>query len=194
MARVLTAEIAGPGKAIHACAVLLGETGVLILGKPGAGKSTLALQLLSDAVCRGMCARHIGDDRVLLAVASGRLIARPHPAIAGYAERRWEGIVPVEHESAAVMNAAVELVESTENYLQRLPVAADATVAINGIAVPCLRLPVSLDPRAQSLRIADFIVRLTAAGPARRKTLPLANSAAMTNMTALDAARTGKLG
>ena len=54
---------------IHAGAVGIGGRGLLILGPSGAGKSALALALM------GLGARLVADDRVILRVEDGRLLA-----------------------------------------------------------------------------------------------------------------------
>ena len=93
---------------LHGAAVAVGEAGVLIRGVSGAGKSSLALALVEAAVARGMFARLVADDRVLLEVLNGRLLARPHPAIAGRVERRGQGIGLVDHEAAVVLRCVLD--------------------------------------------------------------------------------------
>ena len=93
----------------HGCVVLVGEAGVLIRGASGAGKSALALALIEAAGRAGLFARLVADDRVLLRAACGRLLARPHPALAGRVEKRGEGIVAVEHEPCGVVRCVVDL-------------------------------------------------------------------------------------
>ncbi len=84
--------------AAHATALLVGASGLLLRGPPGSGKSGLALRLIDAAQGRGLFARLIGDDRVLLESCNGRLIARPHEAIAGAIELRALGIVRLPYE------------------------------------------------------------------------------------------------
>src|SRR5262249_49767244 len=59
---------------VHASAVLVGARAVLIRGPSGAGKSRLALELLQARVLP--FTRLIGDDRVHLEAAAGRLLVR----------------------------------------------------------------------------------------------------------------------
>ncbi len=73
----------GPAQTLHASCVARDGAGVLLLGRPGAGKSDLALRLLA----RGFDL--VADDRVM--VADGR--AAPPPALAGLLEVRGLGIV-----------------------------------------------------------------------------------------------------
>ena len=97
-----------PGLGLHATAVVVGDAGVLIRGDSGSGKSTLARALIDAARARGVFARLISDDRVLVSVRHGRLVARVHPRIAGSLEVRGMGIVPVDHAGAAVVRLVVD--------------------------------------------------------------------------------------
>src|SRR5947209_9775992 len=100
---------AEPGSYLHATALAIGEAGVLIRGRSGAGKSRLALELIAEAGRRGLFARLAADDRVALHWRSGRLIARGHPTIAGRIESRGEGILKLGHEPAIVIRLVVDL-------------------------------------------------------------------------------------
>ena len=61
---------------IHACALVIGETGVLIRGASGAGKSSLVLALLEAAAAKGLFARLVADDRVALRASETRIFHR----------------------------------------------------------------------------------------------------------------------
>lgn len=118
---------------VHATAVALGGGGVLILGPSGSGKSALALALIDSAARAGSFARLVGDDRVALSQAHGRLLARPHPLIAGRIERRGIGITGLSHEPAAVIALAVDLARPAP----RMP-QPDENVELEGVRLPCL--------------------------------------------------------
>ena len=92
----------------HASCVVVGEAGVLIRGPSGSGKSTLAREILDLAARGGGFARLVGDDRVSLGVKGGRLVARPHPAIAGRVEVRGMGIRDAGHAGSAVVRLVVD--------------------------------------------------------------------------------------
>ena len=96
---------------LHATAVVHGERGVLILGPSGSGKSALALALIARARGLGAFAALVGDDRVFVREASGRLIARGAANMAGIVERRLAGLIAVRHEPAAIVRLVVDLGE-----------------------------------------------------------------------------------
>ena len=54
-------------------------------------------------------ARLVGDDRIALAAAHGRLLARPAQALAGLIEVRGLGIRRLAHEPVAVVGLVVDL-------------------------------------------------------------------------------------
>ncbi len=124
------------GEALHASCVAVGEAAILIRGASGAGKSQLALALLDAARAEGRFARLVGDDRVLVAARAGRLVARPHPRLAGLVERRGLGLAPVPHEAAAVVALVVDCGERGE----RMPEPADLVAEVAGVTLPRLRL------------------------------------------------------
>ena len=141
-----------PMPTIHGCAVLIGETGVLIRGPSGAGKSTLVLALIEAANARGLFARLVADDRVRLVAASGRLIALPHPAIAGLIEERGLGILERPHEDSARIGLIVDLAASPD----RLPEPQEARLSLEGIELPRLSLPADLPLASATRRILGF--------------------------------------
>lgn len=123
--------------AIHANALLIGEAGVLIRGVSGSGKSILTLELIGRARASGHFARLIGDDRVELVNRNGRLIARPHPRIAGKIEIRGHGIVSAEHESAGVIRAVIDLFEA-ESPPPRMPEPGENETKLCETTLPVL--------------------------------------------------------
>ena len=90
---------------VHASCVLIGEQGVLIRGASGSGKSRLALLLMHQARRHNRFSALVSDDRTALTTLQGsngtRVIARPHPRIAGVLERRGVGLVTGPWEQAA---------------------------------------------------------------------------------------------
>lgn len=128
---------------IHASTVTLGERGVLIRGASGAGKSALALALVEHARAGGGFARLVADDRTLVVRHGDRLVARPHPALAGRIERRGLGIVPIEHEPACVVGLVVDLVEGRP---ERHPAPGTLRCEIASVSLP--RIAVAAGPPA----------------------------------------------
>ena len=132
---------------IHATAVVIGETGLLIRGASGAGKTSLAFALVEAARRNGIYAAFIADDRVALSLANGRLVARCPDTILGLAERRGHGIEKVDHVPAAVIRLVADLV--TAEAIARLPEIADEETEIEGVrlrrqAIPIRQTDVSL--------------------------------------------------
>jgi HPr kinase/phosphorylase len=100
--------VTGGCEVVHGTCVIVGEAGVLLRGPSGSGKSTLARRIVEEARRRGLFARLVGDDRVLVAERAGRLLARPHPVLAGALEVRGTGIVEAEHAGEAVVRLVVD--------------------------------------------------------------------------------------
>ena len=129
---------------IHASAVLFGCHGVLIRGPSGCGKSRLAWLLLRAASegTQGF-ARLIGDDRVHIDPAHGRLLIRPARALEGRIEIRGLGIVRLAFEPVATAHLVVDLGESDA---PRLPDKAQAETTIAGIRLARLAVAPGSDP------------------------------------------------
>jgi HPr kinase/phosphorylase len=82
---------------VHASAVLVGARAVLIRGPSGSGKSQLARQLIEMRGNGVAFTRLVGDDRVHLEAANGRLLVRPADALAGLLEVRGVGLIRLDH-------------------------------------------------------------------------------------------------
>ncbi len=113
-------EIEGEGTGIHATAVVYGESGVLILGPSGSGKSALALALLARARDIGVFGALVGDDRVWARAVEGRLVASGSPKLAGLIERRAVGLV----DGAARAGGRHRIVRRTQRARPRLAAPA----------------------------------------------------------------------
>jgi hypothetical protein len=113
----------------QATAVAIDGRALMIEGAPGSGKSSLALALID----RG--ARLIGDDAVLLEAAGERLLASPHPRVAGLIEVRNVGLVPM----PVLGGVPVALVLVLDPDAPRHVEAAE-TGERAGVVVPLLRL------------------------------------------------------
>jgi HPr kinase/phosphorylase len=128
---------------IHGSAVLVGARAVLIRGPSGAGKSRLVLRLLDAARSnQTFFARLVGDDRVYLNVAHGRVLVRPADALAGKLEVRGIGVLRFPYEPVAVLGSVLDLGDPDAT---RLPEGADTEVEIQGVILPRLALPACAD-------------------------------------------------
>ena len=126
------------GATIHATAVLIGAKAVLIRGPSGSGKSQLAWALIQPNALP--FTRLVGDDRVHLEAAGGRLLVRPAPALAGLIEIRGLGIRRLPYEPAAVIGLVVDLAAADA---ARFPAEDAAATTISGVRLP--RLAVAPD-------------------------------------------------
>lgn len=141
---------------IHATCVAIDGRGVLLLGPPGSGKSSLALQLI-DQPGFGISetlrqTRLVADDQVVLRRSGGQITATAPPALAGLLEIRGIGIVrvPVLAETQVVL--AVRLARATE--IARLPEPSDSAHDLLGVSVPSFRIDASLAGSPARLRAA----------------------------------------
>lgn len=118
---------AAPPETLHASAIAFQTKGLLILGESGAGKSSLALELIA----RG--ATLIADDAVLVQSAGqDRLILSAPKTIAGRIEARGIGLIALPHARAPAK--AVVTLDQTET--ARLPEAHETVIA--GVTLPLL--------------------------------------------------------
>jgi len=127
---------------IHASAVLVGASAILIRGASGAGKSRLVLEIL-EAAANGRLAfcRLVADDRVFVAAAHGRLIARAPSHLAGLMEIRGLGIRRLPYEPMAVVRLVVDFATATE----RMPEPPAAETEIEGVQLPRLAVAPGVD-------------------------------------------------
>jgi len=89
-----------------------GGKGLLILGKSGAGKSSLALAMIA------LGATLVADDRTDIAVLSGQLIASAPEPLQGMIEARGIGLLRMPYRANVALMAAVDM-DQTES--ERLP-------------------------------------------------------------------------
>ena len=128
---------ASPGVGIHATAVIYGESGVVMVGESGSGKSALALALLARAKATGRFGALIGDDRVWVSAADGRLLASGAAHMAGLIERRAAGVQSAPSEPVAVIKLVVDLSGRNRRW-PRWPGQPEESIA--GVDVPRLAL------------------------------------------------------
>ncbi len=110
---------------LHASCVAVQGRGALILGRSGAGKSALALQLMAYG------AELVADDRTELTVTGEDLIARPPATLHGLIEARGLGLLQMPFAGHAKIALVIDL-DQTEP--ARLP--PERQVTLLGISVP----------------------------------------------------------
>lgn len=137
-----------PAETIHAGAVRVGRHGVLVLGAPGSGKSSLLLALIEDPRQDAIL---VADDRVVLS-ASGALVARAPESLAGLMEVRGVGVVRRPCAAESVIDLVVELRPIGD--CPRLPGENDRLVVLAGVALPRLILPSGCHDAALRVRVA----------------------------------------
>ena len=121
----------------HGTAFILGDKGVLVRGRSGTGKTTLALSLIEMCRARNRFARLVADDQVLLQAHGGRLVCTVPENIAGLAEFRGIGPGRTAFEPKMIVDLVVNLVErdAAPRY------SSGAIVVLEGCRIPCLELP-----------------------------------------------------
>lgn len=143
---------------LHAVAIVLGAMGVLLRGPSGSGKSALALALIDRFRTQGDFAALVGDDRVLVEACAGRLIARPHPAIAGMIEARGLGLLSVPYEKACRLHAVIDITAPGETS-PRFPEESEKCAELAGIVLP--RFFVAGCNQISVAKIIVFLQRIT---------------------------------
>jgi len=141
------------GPTVHASAVRVGDSAVLIRGPSGAGKSRLAFELIL-AGRAGMLAPAIlvGDDRVHLTRVGEQIEVSPAAKLAGLIEVRGLGIRRCDFAPHATVGLVVDLAAEDG---ERLPPAAALLTSISGVAIP--RIPVPPGFQAAPLVAAALI-------------------------------------
>jgi serine kinase of HPr protein (carbohydrate metabolism regulator) len=127
---------------IHGTCIAIGAEGVLLVGKPGSGKSDLALRLIdqSGSGLSGIqkTAQLVADDQVIIRKVEGALVASAPASLKGKLEIRGLGIAELAVAAQARLRLAVRLTPSAE--IERLPDLDQARMDILGLAVPLILL------------------------------------------------------
>ncbi len=91
---------------IHAACVSVEGHGLLIVGRSGAGKSSLALQMMA------LGARLVADDRVNLHARDGHVIADAVPELRGVIEARGIGLLRADSKGPVPVSLVADLDQS----------------------------------------------------------------------------------
>ncbi len=133
---------------IHACALIVGDAGLLIRGPSRSGKSSLTLALLAAAEAEGRFARLVADDRVGLSVEGGQLFGAPHPLIAGQIEQRGTGILTLPYEDKARLTHVIDLVSVPEG-----PIRPIGKIRVEEVELDQIEIPASLPKEVAALEL-----------------------------------------
>jgi HPr kinase/phosphorylase len=123
----------GPGSNLHGSAVAVGEHALLIIGATGAGKTTLALEMIA------LGAALIADDRVEVRPGGPgpggaiQLWLSAPPGIAGLVEMRGFGLVRLTARAGATLKLIADLDQAET---ERLPPRRERV--LSGIACPVM--------------------------------------------------------
>jgi len=145
---------------LHATAVVVGESGLLLRGPSGAGKSALALALIARAREAAIFAALVGDDRIFVRACGGRLLARGVAGFEGLVERRFEGVVAVAHEPQAVARLVVDLAGRGES-APRMPRESDRIADLLGVRLPRIALDPAHGPLDHAYAALESLARLS---------------------------------
>ncbi len=140
---------------IHATALVIGETGILLRGRSGAGKSSLAYEMIEWSRLQGRFGRLVSDDRVRLFATSARLLAMSHERIAGLIEVRGARIITVPYEKACRVSVVVDIVDRAE----RLPAPEDQVIELLGIKLYRLYMDRSTPMLARLAQIHETLLQ-----------------------------------
>jgi len=124
---------------VHGSCVAFGRRAALLRGRPGSGKSDLALRFMA-LPREGECEpRLVADDQVWVeAREDGSLVASPPKTIAGKIEVRGLGIVDVPFLAEAQLVLVCDLVSDKD--VPRMPPEPWERTVIAGVPVPTLKL------------------------------------------------------
>jgi HPr kinase/phosphorylase len=141
---------------VHGTTIAFGNRAILLRGKPGSGKSSLALMLM-ETTGNGlgimpMSAKLVADDQTQLTLQAGKVLASAPPNLQGLLEVRGLGIMAVAFAAEAELGLVADLV--TVHEISRLPDPAEGTIRLLGQAIPRIFLDASLPQSAARLRLA----------------------------------------
>ncbi len=146
---------------MHATCVAVAETGVLIEGPPGSGKSSLALRLIDQpGFGHGglqLAARLVADDQVIVVRQGNELRGKAPQSIRGKLEIRGLGVVNVTCLDDVRIGLIVRL--ASAHTIERMPDPEQARADILGINLPL----VLIDPAAASApaRLRAAVIELS---------------------------------
>lgn len=117
---------------IYATSVAINNSGVLIIGKSGSGKSDLALRLINNKN-----AILVSDDRTDIYVKDNKLYASAPEVIKGLMEIRGVGIVRLDYTPIAEVKLVINLVDDIKK-IERM--SKDKFYEKYGVKIPLIDL------------------------------------------------------
>ncbi len=147
---------------LHGTCLEVNGHGVLLLGSPGSGKSSLALHMMDQAgyglSAKAMRSFLVADDQVVIVRRGKKLVARSPANLEGKLEIRGLGIVEVKSMASTTLALVVKLHDHT--HIERMPDAA--SFEILGISLPLVELDPAANSATARLRAAvNWIVSLS---------------------------------
>jgi serine kinase of HPr protein (carbohydrate metabolism regulator) len=146
---------------VHGTAISYAGIGLLITGASGAGKSLLALDLMSGGGPHGP-ARLVADDQVELSVRGEHLWARAPDTLSGLIELRGRGII----ERHALGQTRIELNIVISSEIPRLP--EPGTFKAKWLGVTICAAPVAIrsamDVAHQRLLVDEAVATIVGGG------------------------------
>lgn len=132
------------------CVCVYPDSGVLLRGDPGRGKSCLALRLIEREL-----AVLVADDQVDLIAKDGVLQATAAERLAGFLEVRGLGIISMGYQDSVTLQLIIDLV--TLEQVPQLP--APRFEMIEGISLPVLALSADDPAIVEKLVLAARLAR-----------------------------------
>ncbi len=136
---------------IHGTAIMINDTGVLLRGSSGSGKSLLALQLLDLFSPKSLL---IADDRVDILAKNNEIYMLTPKNIGGLIELRGRGVIKKEYIKKAKLHLIIDLVAEFDRY----PEQDEFFTIVQGVNIP--RCPV---PNRQTIDSMHQILLIKAA-------------------------------
>jgi serine kinase of HPr protein (carbohydrate metabolism regulator) len=115
---------------VHATTLDIAGLGVLILGPSGAGKTDLALRLITEG------ALLVADDQSSVEIRGDELWATAPAKIVGLIEARGIGILPAAIKRATRLALAVQLTAKSE----RMPARRGWSLPVSAVQIPLIEL------------------------------------------------------
>ncbi len=119
---------------VHGTAVVVGTTGLILVGASGSGKSSMAIRMMEGARRSGHLARLVSDDQVFVDSVNGRVVATAPGTIKGRIELYGSGIGHAETIDHAVLHFALHPVVADS--ANRIPEENQGWKPAEGITLP----------------------------------------------------------